>query len=173
LASEGRLNTHLLDRAVMSIGAPAVRSGVRPTKSSMHGTEMDKRLSEYRTSLVSVEQKAQEEFDKTILALSGGGLGISFAFVKDIVGPQPLAHSWLLLASWTMWALSVASVLFSFFTSNLALRKAIKQVDTDTIYEERVGGGFDTITIILNGLGGVLFFTGLILQVIFVGFNLR
>ena len=47
---------------------------------------MDKTLQEYRAHLVSAAQKAQEDFDKTLLALSGGALGVSFAFVKDIVG---------------------------------------------------------------------------------------
>ncbi|WP_134984071.1 hypothetical protein [Xanthomonas axonopodis] len=55
---------------------------------------------EYRQWLVVAEQKAQEDYDKTVLTLSGGALGISFAFVKDIVGQNPIQNSsWLLIST--------------------------------------------------------------------------
>ena len=64
---------------------------------------MDEQLKEYRNWLIAAEQKAQEDFDKTVLSLSGGALGISFAFVKDIVGDQPLIKTKFLLTAWIAW----------------------------------------------------------------------
>ena len=134
---------------------------------------MDEHLREYRDLLIAVEQKAQEDYDKTILSLSGGALGVSFAFVKDIVGSQPISQSWTLLASWIAWGTSVACVLGSFYASQRALRRAIKQVDEDKIYNQSPGGFYSSLTASLNALGGILFLVGVVFIVIFVAHNLR
>ena len=49
-------------------------------------------LQKYRDFLIAAEQKSQEDYDKTVIALSGGALGISFAFATDIVGGQSLTQ---------------------------------------------------------------------------------
>ena len=134
---------------------------------------MDKQLEGYRKFLIAADQKAQEDFDKTVLSLSGGALGISFAFVKDIVGTKPVINSSLLLAAWIAWGISVCSVLFLFYLSQHALRHAIKQIDANEIYKQAPGGLYDRVTSVLNALGGILFFVGVILMVIFVSENLR
>lgn len=134
---------------------------------------MDEQLHEYRSYLVSAEQKSQDDYDKTVLSLSGGALGISFAFVKDIVGPQPLLRQELLLWSWSSWAISIACILFSFYFSNWSLRKAINQLDKNQIHNRQPGGPFSQLTAVLNALGGLLFLAGAVLMVIFVSFNLR
>jgi hypothetical protein len=146
----------------------------RPVEQELQPTNAtDTALAEYRTHLIKAEQKAQEDFDKTVLSLSGGALGISFAFVKDMIGTDPIQISGLLFSAWICWGLSVTSVLLSYYTSNLALRKAIKQVDEGKIYDERPGKCFDVITAVLNLLGAILFFAGVVLITIFVAFNLK
>jgi hypothetical protein len=90
---------------------------------------MDESLQEYRAQLVAAEQKAQEDYDKTVASLSGGALGVSFVFLKDFVGSAQIHFSGFLLGAWICFGLSVTVVLFSFFSSNLGLRRAIKQVD--------------------------------------------
>ena len=134
---------------------------------------MNEQLQEYRLLLIKAEQKAQEDFDKTVLSLSGGALGISFAFVKDIVGNKPLTNSGFLVASWIAWGISVTCVLTSFYCSQQALRRAIKQVDEGEIYEQTPGGFLSKLTAGLNALGAVLFLVGVVLIVIFVSNNLR
>lgn len=131
----------------------------------------DDYLDEYRKTLIAAEQKAQEDFDKTVIALSGGALGISFAFVKDIVGPQPWEQSWALLVAWTAWATSVACVLASYYFSQQSLRRAIHQVDTEEIYDQVPGGLYSKITNILNALGGILFLVGVICVIFFAAKN--
>lgn len=137
------------------------------------GAIMDKQLEEYRTYLVTAQKKAQEDFDKTVLTLSGGALGISFAFVKDIIGTSPVILKELLLLSWTAWGISVACILFSFYFSNLAFRKAISQVDKNKAYDQPVGGLFSKATALLNALGAFLFLAGVVLIVIFASYNMR
>lgn len=134
---------------------------------------MDESLQQYRAHLIAAEQKSQDDYDKTIVSLSGGALGVSFVFLKDIIGAAPVRYSGLLLAAWICWGVSISSVLFSFFASNLALRRAITQVDAEKTYVERVGGKFDLITAVLNVLGGVLFLAGVILIAFLVWYNLE
>ncbi|QLQ26193.1 MAG: hypothetical protein HZT41_16260 [Dechloromonas sp.] len=129
-------------------------------------------MAEYRKWLVAAEQKSQEDFDKTVLALSGGALGISFAFLKDILGPQPIVLSGFLLAAWFAWAFSTFSVLISYYLSHLALRRAIGQVDDGTIFKRPPGGVFACLTAILNGTGAVLFLVGVCCITVFAVANL-
>ena len=74
-------------------------------------------LADYRKWLVAAEQKSQEDFDKTVLTLSGGALGVSFVFLKDVIGPQPIVMSCFLMVAWAAWAFSTFSVLTSYFLS--------------------------------------------------------
>jgi len=132
----------------------------------------DPSLAEYRSSLVALEQKSQESFDKTVLSLSGGALGISFVFLKDIIGPSPVVNPTLLLTAWGAWATSSIAVLLSFFISHLAIRKAIKQFDEGEIYNAKPGGWMSSVTAILNVTGALAFFIGVILITLFAGSNL-
>lgn len=127
---------------------------------------------EYRQWLLAAEQKSQEDFDKTVLSLSGGALGISFVFLKDVIGPQPIVLSGVLLGAWFSWAFSTFSVLASYYLSHLALRRAISQIDDGTIYEKPPGGAFAKWTATLNAIGAVLFLVGVCCITVFAGANL-
>lgn len=39
----------------------------------------------YRDLLQDLSVKSQEQYDKTVITLSTGALGLSFAFIKDVV----------------------------------------------------------------------------------------
>jgi hypothetical protein len=123
--------------------------------------------------VVAAEQKAQEDYDKTVLALSGGALGITFAFVTDLVGQKPIVWPTALLVAWVAWGVSVTCVLGSFFFSQQALRRTIDQLDASRIREEHPGGVFSKVTAILNALGGVLFLAGVVSTILFVAVNWR
>jgi hypothetical protein len=128
-------------------------------------------LTAYRQSLITAEQTMQSEFDKAVMTLSGGALGISFTFLKDIIDTEGLTHFSTLLAAWILWGLSITFILASFFTSTKALRRAIADTDMHTIYMTLAKSRWASATTILNGLGGVCFFLGLIALVIFVAHN--
>ena len=129
-------------------------------------------VSDYRKGLQSLEQQMQSEYDKAILALSGGALGVSMTFLKDVVVKQGVQGGGFLLAAWICWGLSVTSTLFSLYTSAHALRRAIHQTDDQTIYLELAGGRFNQITKVLNLCAGLLFFAGVVSVVMFVSRNL-
>jgi len=134
---------------------------------------MEESFEEYRNSLISAKQNAQNSFDKHLISLSGGSLGISIAFIKNIIGDKQIICSQYLLTSWILWTLSIALMLASFFTSRLAFDKAIYQVDNKTIRKEHPGGAWDKTTSVLNALGGICFLYGLIFIIIFVSLNLK
>lgn len=95
---------------------------------------MNEQLAQYRQHLVLAEQKAQETYDKTLLSLSGGAFGITFAFVDKFLGGQPVSSTKCLVYSWFCLGLSAAVVLASHLFSQRALRSAIHQVDAGEIY---------------------------------------
>jgi len=128
---------------------------------------MNPEYSDYRKQLVEFEQKIGEGFDKTLIALSGGALGLSMAFIKDIVGAKDIVSECYLIASWSLWAISLGSILFAFYFGQLAYRKAITQVDKDTIKSENVGGIYTPLVNSLNAVGAISFLLGIISIIIF------
>ncbi len=134
---------------------------------------MDERESRYRKLLETLKQQSQESYDKTVLSLSAGALGVSFAFVKDIVGSWPAQEPSWLFTAWIFWGLSVTAVLFSFLCSQKALRKAIKQVDDGQIDSMKLGGALNKVTIILNNAAGIAFLLGVISMIKFVSYNMK
>jgi hypothetical protein len=130
-------------------------------------------LDEYRELLSSLEEKMQSEYDKAVMTLSGGALGISLTFLKDIVKQTPLIHPGWLMAAWICWGASVGAVLMSFLTSLNAMRKALRQVELKVIYYEKPGGWLDILTLVLNIMSGGLFLFGVIFIAVFMEQNLK
>ena len=140
----------------------------------VEGTPQGDFIDPYRNHLILAEQKAQQDYDKAVLTLSGGAIAVSFAFVKDMLAGTTLKASHMpgfLTASWLCWGLSVTCVLLSFFLSQRSLRSAIKQVDEKLIYMGKPGGAYSAATSVLNVLGGLLFIIGLICLGTFVTWN--
>ena len=135
--------------------------------------EFSERLDEYRKTLFEMERQMRSAYDKAVLTLSGGALGISLAFLRDVADKTSLKSTGWLLTAWVLWGISVTTVLISFFTSSVAIRKAIEQTDERLIYIETPGGLFNHITKWLNPLAGLLFLLGVIAIVVFVGRNIK
>ena len=129
-------------------------------------------LAAYRTSLFAAEQQMQSEYDKGVMTLSGGALGISFTFLKDIVGKQTLLSGNYLLLAWTLWAVSISCILASYFTSAKSLRDTAATVDENTIYLKLAKGPWVAWTKGLNIAGGIGFLIGVLSLVYFVACNL-
>jgi len=133
---------------------------------------MSDELDQFRQHLVLAEQKSQEDFDKSVISLSGGALGISFAFLGSVVHGKPIALANLLFYAWGSWGVSLATMLVSYFLSIRALRRAIKQIDSGAADLRRLGGMAAIATEICNIVGGTLFLVGLVLIVIFIRSNI-
>lgn len=125
----------------------------------------------HREFLQQLEVQSQSAFDKSVMALSGGALGLSFAFVMDIVPLERATHIAFLLLAWAAWAISVACVLASHIFSTLALRKEIESLDReeDNVPSRR----WDRVTASCNWAGGLLFVVGVFALATFVCLNLE
>lgn len=107
------------------------------------------------------------------MTLAGGALGVSFAFIRDLVAKPAPATIGVLRYAWTALATSILCILLSMLTSQYALRKAIAQVDAERIRQEHPGGWYAQFTTSLTLLAGVLFVLGVLLLVQFAVLNLR
>jgi hypothetical protein len=136
----------------------------------MNDKPMD--LARYRERLEDLGHQMQSEYDKAIMALSGGGLGITLTFLKDIVLQEGLRGRRFLVAGWFFWGFSLACVLLSYAVSARAMRRAVDQTDRKTIHEEQPGGIWEHLTGCLNLAAGLLFFGGLFSTILFTCSNL-
>jgi hypothetical protein len=130
-------------------------------------------MSAYRDLLVAADQKASKAYDKAVMTLSGGALGLSVTFLKDIVGQSTRVSIQRLEWSWMCLSLSLLSMLASMLFSQWALRSAIRQVDKKTVGNERVGGGFSILTAALNIVSGLSCFAGIALLAWFSFANIK
>lgn len=138
--------------------------------SSGGGSDSGTAEERYRELLIRIERKAQDDYDRTVIYLSGGALGISFAFVDNPIS-KPWTGQPLLVLAWMSWGTSVAMVLLSFFVGGMAVRKAIDQVDEGKIREVTPGGIYTGLTRFANASGGAGFLVGTILMALFVWIN--
>jgi len=129
-------------------------------------------LGEYRDFLQTAYKDQSDAYDKAVMTLSGGALGVSMTFIKDLV-PTPISATlWLLGSAWASFGVSVLAILISMFTSQLAIKKAMKQVDAGTIRTERPGKWYGRVTASLNVLAGLGFAVGVMFLVWFALQNL-
>lgn len=141
-------------------------------KSDVISEEEEKAWEKWKDQVDSLNRSSQDSYDKTVLALSSGALGISFAFVSNYLGDDVVPdYPYLLLFTWTCWALSVTAVLASFLFSILATRKAIVEYNNGVRDPDILIGRYDWFTEIMNWAGGALFVLGLFLMLIFATIN--
>jgi hypothetical protein len=126
---------------------------------------------EYRRQLLALEEKAQAAFDKTVVTLSGGALGVSFAFVKDFLGTSPVMDRPWIVAAWITWVASLAASLTSHYLSTFAIRGAIH--DFDAGKKPHLARGWDGAVVFFNGASGLLFLVGAAAIGVFVVNNLK
>ena len=67
---------------------------------------MAEELDKYRTELLQTVQKLNESYDKIIITLSGGALGLSVIFLKDVIKDNKLESPELLIWSWALFITS-------------------------------------------------------------------
>jgi hypothetical protein len=87
--------------------------------------EQDRKL--YEAQCLKYQDGAHaaiQEFDKAILTLSAGALGLSLSFIKDIVPLRQAVSLPLLYWSWYLFGCSVLLTLISFIASQKAFKHA-------------------------------------------------
>ena len=119
-------------------------------------------------------QSSTDSFDTNMLTLSSGALGISLAFIKDIV---PLGQAkWLpsLLISWVSFAVCILATVISFRVSKAALKKQEERIRK--VFAERTQVVANQKARLLHFCTEVttyFFLGGLICTMLFVVINVR
>ncbi|NOQ75417.1 MAG: hypothetical protein GQ574_25630 [Crocinitomix sp.] len=86
----------------------------------------------FNDALDKTARYSTEQFDKNILFIASGSLGISFAFIKDIVPDFSQAtHKGTLIASWYIFAIVIFISLATHFISMQASTWAFKNEKLD------------------------------------------
>ena len=128
-------------------------------------------------------ERAQEDissgtdsFDKSMLTLSSGALGVSLAVIKDIIPLGQAAWIFLLLGSWVAFALCIVTTVVSFLFS-IAAQKQHRDL-LDRIYTEKnpdiaktEPNGWNTAVWVCTRTALILFLVGLICTMIFIVVN--
>jgi hypothetical protein len=135
--------------------------------------QRDKERDDYRSALLDCDKKSVEEYDKAVMTLSGGAIGVSFAFLKDIVGSGTLHATFFLLFAWCVWGMSITAVLFSHYCSHRSMRRALIDLADNNLNYHKPGRRWDDAINFLNPFGGILFFIGLCSLLWFVSQNLK
>lgn len=81
---------------------------------------------EYKSSLYNIYQSNYEQFDKAILTLSSGGLGLSLTFIKNTSNQYAILNYNMLEYSWYCFTASIISTIVSFLIGANAIKKALK-----------------------------------------------
>lgn len=120
---------------------------------------------------------SSENFDKSVLTLSSGGLAFSLGFLKDFVAIDSAHWPLLLYISWAGLTSATALTMLSFLAS--AKAQEVQQDKADAYY---LGGNdaafskpnpWDRRTIWLNRGSGGSFLVGVVLTTLFVALNLE
>jgi hypothetical protein len=110
------------------------------------------------------DYEAHRDFDKAIMSLSAGALGVSIAFIHNIA-PDPRLAFFLRIA-WVAFAVSLILILISFQTSKRALRHEMT-TSAETPGAEGTGGRFGKLTKMANSASATAFGLGVVALTIF------
>jgi hypothetical protein len=124
-----------------------------------------------RDQLIRLSLSNSEGFDRAILTLSSAGLALSITVVKDLVRSGPIHQAWSLPACWVLFALSIATVVISYITSQQGINDHMEYAHK--YYEEgddeywNKSSPWRHWTIRLGYVGGALFLLAIALLIWF------
>jgi hypothetical protein len=138
--------------------------------------ERKKIYSKTRKELLARELSNSEAFDKAILSLSSALLGISLAFIKDIIRAGAACNKEFLYYSWYLFASAIILTLISFMMSNLGIKRQLKYaqryyLDGKAEYLKK-SNIYARLTDFANILSGISFILAIVFTVRFVTLNI-
>ncbi|MEM1262514.1 MAG: hypothetical protein AAGH76_08960 [Pseudomonadota bacterium] len=128
-----------------------------------------------REELLAAQRKNAEKFDESVLTLAVALLGVSLAFIKDIVSLDSARATWTLIASWVSLSLSivlcVSGMLYGIRISKILLEAAKRYYIDDEEDAWEISRSCSKKLDRINSWVGLLFLVGVLLTVFFVSFN--
>ena len=123
---------------------------------------------EERNRLIKSHQSASDAFDRALMTLSAGSLGLSIAFVKDIA-PKPTSV-WSLKTSWILMGLALGFIVASFALSVEVHKRLIDGLDKKRPYEDEPRWVRYGVSV-LNAATGSAFLVGALFLIVFAMHN--
>jgi hypothetical protein len=134
--------------------------------------ETDKALLKHREFLQSNEADGWKRFDEMLFKIDAGAMALSVALLgvlNERVDPDSVV--WV-YRSWTLLSLGLALLLTSLASGQLALRKAIRQIDSGEYRNSPAPGGvWADFTPPLNWAAAAASVAGLVLLLVFATQN--
>jgi hypothetical protein len=124
---------------------------------------------EYWQQLNKAYIESSSQFDKQVLFLASGALGLSFAFIKDIVKLAEATNKWLLISSWSLFGAVILLSIISHYTSLKAINKKIHNLNAK---EDKSSKKLNSLTKWFNILMIVFLALGLSFLTVFVAINI-
>lgn len=93
---------------------------------------MSEKNEQYTQELYKTLSYSNEQFDKNVLFIASGALGISFAFIENIIPDLTKAmNTGFLIWAWYLYASVIFISMLSHFISSLSLKWSIKHYGKD------------------------------------------
>jgi len=132
---------------------------------------MDDQDKQYTNELYKTLSYSNEQFDKNVLFIASGALGVSFAFIEKIVPNMNEAifkdH---LINAWIMYAVVIFVSMVSHFVSSLSLRWSISNHNSKNF--ERGRSNWNMLIRCLNILLMIGLLIGTLLLINFIEINI-
>jgi len=153
-----------LDHEVEEIKKTDSTNKAHSEEAYSENSEYQHSLFEERKSLLNALLDQSRSFDKYVLTLAGGALGLSLVFIQQIA-PQPSAETiGFLVGAWSAFGASILMTLISFLFSQKACEKQIeilngllnRSLDPDRLPPNL----YRTVTSLLNWISMATFVAG-------------
>lgn len=114
--------------------------------------------------LLENRTQSSREFDRLIVYLSAGGLGLTVAFTNDLIDLEHAHDKWLLLSTWIGFTIALFANLISQLTSTMSM-------DLEIEGNMKKSDFYDKFTSILNLASIIMFIGGVVFFLIFTRIN--
>lgn len=128
-------------------------------------TEEDK---EYWNQLFQTYKESATLFEKNLLYITSGALGVSFTFLSDIVNLESAKYFWLLIFAWSLFTIVIFISLIAHYLSMKSLNHEMKHF----LEKSKPNNNFNKLVKKLNLSMIFGLFFGLIFLVLFITINL-
>lgn len=123
----------------------------------------------HKQVLIDGQAQASQDFDKYLVTLAAGALGLSIAFIRQIA-PNPV-EIWSIIVAWSAFGASLISILLSFWFSQRAFHRAEKVLDTQNEEDRLESNWWDYVTTALNVISVFSFVAGVVFLAYFAASN--
>jgi len=149
-----------------------------PPASFLSQAERQALFEKYEHELYERERSNAEAFDNAILTYSAAGLGISLAFLKDLVPITSAKWPWLLYVSWVLFSAAIIATVLSYLVSQRGLAALHPAGDAyyngdDKLALERTEKRFARIMLRFSYGAAATFVSAVVITVLFSSVNLE